>query len=310
MLLAAEVLVARAGQRAGDRRAILADAVGQALPGRCAAAVSAPAGVTVAEAPASTAAGPRRGPHRVERVMGTVVTFDVRDPDVDEVALDRAIELLHDVDARFSTFLDDSEISRLDRGDLRVDGCSPDVRHVLALCDDLRRTSGGYFDARRHRSDGGLDPSGLVKGWSIEEASLVLEAAGARNYAINAGGDVVAMGSPEPGRPWRVGIRHPRLADRLAATLSVNDRSVATSGAYERGDHIRDPHTGLPPRGLLSMTVVGSSLTWADAYATAAFCMGGDGLAWVAGHPGYGACAITADERVIWTPLLDDLLVS
>lgn len=156
--------------------------------------------------------------------------------------------------------------------------------------------------------DGGLDPSGLVKGWSIEAAGDILGLAGARNFSINAGGDVIARGEPEPGRPWRVGIRHPELADRLAAVLEVRDLAVATSGAYERGEHIRDPHTGRPPRGLRSVTVVGPSLTYADAYATAAFAMGADGLPWVARHPGYGVYGITDDESVQFTPDIERLL--
>lgn len=91
--------------------------------------------------------------------------------------------------------------------------------------------------------------------------------------------------------------------------LDVRDRSVATSGGYERGDHITDPRTGAVPRDLLSVTVVGPSLTWADAYATAAFVMGREGLGWVASHPGYGALAITAEDRTLWTPTIGPLLV-
>ena len=193
-------------------------------------------------------------------------------------------------------------MSRLIRGELDEETCAPDLRAILGLCEDLRRTSGGAFDIRRHRADGRPDPTGLVKGWAIEEASLVLDAAGAADYTINAGGDIVARGEPEPGRAWRVGIRHPRLADRVAAVLAVRDLAVATSGGYERGDHIVDPRTGRPPRDLLSFTVVGPSLTYADAYATIGFVLGLDGPAWVHGHPGYGAYAITADERVVWTP--------
>ena len=109
---------------------------------------------------------------------------------------------------------------------------------------------------------------------------------------------------------WRVGIRHPRLADRVAAVLAVRDLAIATSGGYERGDHIVDPRTGRSPRELLSMTVVGPSITYADAYATIGFVMGLDGLAWVHAHPGYGAYAISADERAVWTPLVDPLIAS
>jgi thiamine biosynthesis lipoprotein len=240
--------------------------------------------------------------------MGTIVGVDVRDPGLPPELLDAVFAYLHDIDRRFSTFKPDSEISRLGRAELTVAEASPDVRAVLALCDDLCRTSGGYFDAWAHRSDGRLDPSGVVKGWSIEEAARKIEAAGGLNFSINGGGDVVARGGPEPGRAWRVGIRHPKRADRVAAVLAINDGAVATSGAYERGDHIVDPHTRRPPRGLLSVTVVGPSLTYADAYATTAFAMGPEGLAWVAGHVGYGAYGITADERVIWTSEIDLIL--
>jgi thiamine biosynthesis lipoprotein len=245
---------------------------------------------------------------RVEQIMGTAIGIDVRDPAVPAAALDEAFAYLRDIDARFSTYRPDSEISRLSRGELGEGDCSPDVRHVLALCDDLARTSASAFDARRHRPDGRVDPSGLVKGWSIEEAAWIIEAAGGVNYAINAGGDVLARGEAAPGRAWRIGIRHPDRADRIAAALDVRNRAVATSGTYERGSHIVDPRTGRPPQGLRSMTVVGPSLAFADAYATAAFVMGLDGLAWVADHPGYGAYAISAEGRAVWTAGLDRFL--
>jgi thiamine biosynthesis lipoprotein len=246
--------------------------------------------------------------HRVERIMGTVFVFDVRAAGVPAAAVDDAVVLLHDIDARYSTYRPDSEISRLIRGELDEADCAEDVRAVLGLCEDLRRTSDGAFDIRRHRSDGRPDPTGLVKGWATEEAALLLEAAGAVDYAINAGGDVVARGEPESGRAWRVGIRHPRIADRLAAVLEVRDLAVATSGAYERGEHIVDPRNGRPPSDLLSVTVVGPSPTYVDAYATIAFVMGLEGPAWVARHPGYGAYAITTDEQAIWTPEIEPLL--
>ena len=182
------------------------------------------------------------------------------------------------------------------------------MRRVLALCDDLQRTSDGYFDARGHRVDGLLDPSGVVKGWAVEEAAWLLEAAGVRHYALDAGGDVIVRGEPEAGRAWRIGLRHPRHADRVTAVLSVGRGAVATSGAYERGGHIRDPHTGREAAGLLSLTVVGPSLTYADAYATAAFAMGPEGLAWVARHPGYGAYACTPDGRALWTGVTERYL--
>jgi thiamine biosynthesis lipoprotein len=238
--------------------------------------------------------------------MGTVITVDVRDTDLPESAMDAVFAWFHDVDATFSTFRIDSEISRLARGELREHQCSPDMREVLALCEEVRRRSDGSFDIRR---GGGIDPLGLVKGWSVERASAMFEAAGARNFFINAGGDVVVRGRPEPGRTWRLGIRHPEQADRVAAVLAIRDVAVATSGTYERGDHIVDPRTASPPSGLLSMTVVGPSLTYADAYSTAAFVMGERGAAWVACIDGYDALAITSQHRTVWTPGLEEMMV-
>jgi thiamine biosynthesis lipoprotein len=82
----------------------------------------------------------------------------------------------------------------------------------------------------------------------------------------------------------------------------VKGWAVATSGAYERGAHVRDPHTGAAPTGLLSVTVVGPDLATADAYATAAFAMGAEGPAWTATLDGYEAMCVTADQRVLSTP--------
>ena len=249
---------------------------------------------------------------RVEAVMGTMVSIDVEQPVVAERVLDEVFEQLHDIDARFSTYRADSEVSRLARGELLEKDASLDVRHVLAACDHLAAVTGGAFDARRHRTDGRLDPSGFVKGWAIEEAAWLIDSAGGRNYWINAGGDIVARGEAAPGRPWRVGIRHPDQADKVAAVLAVSDRAVATSGSYERGEHIADARTGATPTGLRSVTVVGPGLAFTDAYATAIYVMGLEGLHWLARDPeriDYAAYAITDDGRAVWTDGMERYLV-
>jgi thiamine biosynthesis lipoprotein len=253
------------------------------------------------------------GRRRVEQIMGTAISIDLQDAGIPAAAIEEAFEYLRDIDRRFSTYKPDSEISRLSRGEIGESECSEDVRQVLTLCDQIRQITEGYFDIRAHMWDGGLDPSGLVKGWSLENAGRILEAAGARNYCINGGGDIVIRGEPSPGAAWRVGIRHPLEADKLAAVLAVRGGAVATSGAYERGDHVLDPFTGRPPKGVLSITVVGPSLTYADAYATAAFAMGPTGLAWIGNLEGYYGCSITADPdgsngRIAWTPGFESLL--
>lgn len=246
---------------------------------------------------------------RVEQIMGTAVTIDVRSPSVDEGAIEAAFATVRDIDQRFSLYRDDSELSRLGRGAIAIPDLSPDVRWVLAACDDLARTSAGAFDARRHRPDGIVDPSALVKGWAVESAAQLLVERGARNLFVAAGGDLVTRGQASPADGWRIGIQHPLDRGSVAAVLAMGDGAVATSGLYERGEHIVDPRTGAVPSALLSMTVVGPDLAWADAYATAAFVMGLEGLAWVHAHPGYGALAITASSQVIWTPTIEARLV-
>ena len=252
---------------------------------------------------------PTAGLRRVESVMGTTVSVDIQPPHVRSDVLDDVFEQLRDVDARFSMYRPESEISRLARGELEEAVCSLDVRYVLSVCDHLANVTGGAFDARRHRADGAFDPSGFVKGWAIEEAAWLIDSAGGRNYWINAGGDIVARGQAAPGRPWQVGIRHPDEADRVAAVLAISDRAVATSGAYERGEHITDPRTGLASESLRSVTVVGPRLAFTDAYATAVYAMGLDGLHWLDAQPDYEAYAITADDRAVWTPGMERYLV-
>lgn len=243
--------------------------------------------------------------------MGTMISIDVRDavdPSVERAAVEAFLESLRDIDRRFSPWRADSEISRISDGTLAEEDASPDVRWVLAVCDDLAEATGGAFTARRHRTDGRLDPSALVKGWAIEEAARHLDAAGLARYCINAGGDVLARGLPAPDRRWRVGIRHPANATGIATVVEVTDRAVATSGLYERGNHITDPRTGAAPDSLRSVSVIGPSLAMADAYATAAFVLGPKGLAWVESHPGYGALAVTVADRLVWTPTISPFL--
>lgn len=132
-------------------------------------------------------------------------------------------------------------------------------------------------------------------------AAEILDAAGARNYAVDAGGDIVVRGGALPATTWRVGIRHPLAGDGLAAVVEATDLAIATSGEYNRGRHVFDPHTRRPPTGVLSVTVVGPDPGTADAYATAAFAMGEAAPKWTARLRGYEALTILADEQVFST---------
>jgi thiamine biosynthesis lipoprotein len=236
----------------------------------------------------------------VEHVMGTVVTFDVRATKPPRGAIESAVAWLHDVDAEFSTYRQDSAVSRFSRGELSRSAASDRLQWVIDRCERLRLDTDGFFDSYAR---GSFDPSAVVKGWAVQCAADDLRIAGIERFCITAGGDVVVHGCPGRDRAWRIGIRHPHDAQALAGVIEADgDLAVATSGLYERGDHIVDPTSGQAPAGVLSVTVVGPDLGLADAYATAAFAMGPDGAAWTLGLDGYEAMTILANASVLTTP--------
>jgi thiamine biosynthesis lipoprotein len=242
--------------------------------------------------------GRAAGASRVELVMGTAISVDVRDAGVDDTALDEVFAWFRRIDDVYSTYKADSQISCLGRGAVAAADCDPDVRWVLRRCAEIRAATGGYFDAW---ASGRLDPSGLVKGWSVETASEMLAERGSSNHCINAGGDIRVRGQPEPGRPWQIGITHPLVPGALTVVIAGTDLAVATSGTAERGAHVIDPHTGRPATALASVTIVGPELTLTDSLATAAMAMGRDAPHWLDSLDDHDAYVIDAGGHVWWS---------
>ncbi|MGW4955040.1 FAD:protein FMN transferase [Streptomyces parvulus] len=234
--------------------------------------------------------------------MGTVFSFDVRggEPAAVRAALDEAVAQLRRADEVFSTYREDSQVSRLARDEVAVGECAPEVAEVLGMAAEAERVSEGWFSTRYR---GRLDPTGIVKGWAVECAARRLASAGATGVSLNGGGDVQLLGTPGSGRPWRVGVSDPLRPGGLAAVVSAAgaaELAVATSGSAERGAHVVDPRTGRSAvTDLLSVTVVAPRLTWADCWATAAFAMGSrEGLRWLESLPGVEGLLITAGDEV------------
>lgn len=241
---------------------------------------------------------------RVEEVMGTVAGIRVigrpADPDRVERARTACFAELHDLERVFTTYRDDSDISRIRLGDLRPDDADARVAEVAALCDHWSTRTGGRFSARWQ---GWFDPTGLVKGWATERAARrrlapLCELAGVDAVGLTVGGDIQVFRAPGQHRLWRVGIADPRRPGSLMATLEIAEGAVATSGMGERGAHIVDPRTGEPVTGVLSATVVADSLTAADVWATAACVAGPDDLSWVTGAGTTSGLVLAADGRV------------
>lgn len=233
----------------------------------------------------------------VEPVMGTVFSLVAEDGPGIGAGIGAAVARLHEIDAKFSPYREDSPISRMARGET-VDR-DPEIAGVLRRCAEVEADTGGAFTAY---PAGRLDPSGWVKGWAIEEVDRLLLAAGSHNHLIVGGGDVQARGEAELGRSWSVGIADPRHEGRYAAVVSGRDFAVATSGTAERGDHIFDPVTARPATGFTSVTLIGARIAATDAYATAVFAMGPErGLKWVEARAGIEAYAVLPDGKTVET---------
>jgi len=208
-----------------------------------------------------------------------------------EHAVAAAYDALRLADRLFSTYRDDSEVMRLRRGELAVVDANPLVQQVLARCDEARERTDGWFDVDL---PGGLDPSGLVKGWAVERSLAVLAELAGVDVCLNVGGDVAVR---TEGEPFVVGIEDPHDRTGVVAAVPLAAGGLATSGTSARGEHILDPRSGRPVASVASVSVTGPSLMWADVFATAAFARGG-GLDWVAGLPAYEAMVVGLDGTI------------
>jgi thiamine biosynthesis lipoprotein len=142
---------------------------------------------------------------------------------------------------------------------------------------DVRADSGLV---RFHEHDIALDLGGIAKGYGVDRAVDALRSRGIRDGFVNVGGDLYALGVSADGDPWEVGIRSPADPARMAGTIRLSDRAVATSGDYEqyfthagrRYHHLLDAGTGAPRTSALhSLTVAADDCMSADAAATALF---------------------------------------
>ena len=237
----------------------------------------------------------------LEPVMGTIVGFASPDA-LSPEALAAAVEVLHDADRVFSTWNPASPMSRLRSGETDLEGIQPvdasKIVEVLARCELARELTGGAFDP--WTMPGGVDPTGLVKGWAAAKAINVMIDLGVENLMVNAGGDIAVSGSA-PGRPWTVGVRHPDQPADLSAIIEVKE-AIATSGDYERPGQLVDPRTGRTARGAASATVTGPQLDLVDALATGLAVAGRSLLEAIDGLPGYEGYLITLSGRSYATP--------
>jgi thiamine biosynthesis lipoprotein len=236
---------------------------------------------------------------RVEHHMSTAITL--AGVGIDDELADAFFGRVAELEELLSRFRPQSELCRIARGELPLDQADPAVRQVLARCEATRRLTQGDFEHEPRKRSGDpndpvLDPNAYAKGWIIEDASTTLRLA-TDEFFINAGGDIIAC-RPPARPPWRIGIQHPDQADAVFGVLETHRAAVATSGLYERGNHIRSQH----PHALRSVTVVGPDLAEADALATASFASGAEHRPrwWSDVEPSYGLLTLTHTNVACW----------
>ncbi len=215
--------------------------------------------------------------------MGMPITVQINDKSARCSYIDAIYDYFNSIDKRFSTYKMTSEISRLNRKEISEDQCSEEMKTALALCRQTRRETNGYFDIR---SNGISDPSGLVKGWAVNNAATLLSSFGLRHFFIDAGGDIQMQGNNEQGGLWRVGIRNPFNRKEIVKVLTLTGKGVATSGTAIRGQHIYNPHNrSAKIEEIVSLTVIGPNIYEADRFATPAFAMGRTGIEFIESLP-------------------------
>jgi thiamine biosynthesis lipoprotein len=237
--------------------------------------------------------------------MGMPITLDAIDASAS--LFNSVFDYFKYIDDKFSTYRANSEISRINNHELGLDEASEDMKTVFDLAEQTRLATDGFFDIMHH---GNYDPSGLVKGWAIYNASEILRRKGMENFYVDAGGDIQAAGKNKDGQNWRVGIRNPFDAGQIVKVLSVSNCGVATSGTYIRGQHIYNPkNEELPITDILSLTVIGPDIFEADRFATAAFAMGIEGINFIERLPGLQGYMIDKNKCATFTTGFEEYVI-
>jgi thiamine biosynthesis lipoprotein len=131
-----------------------------------------------------------------------------------------------------------------------------------------------------------LDLSSIAKGYGVDQVADSIRKEGFQHYLVEIGGEVFASGYSKDGKLWRIGINRPQADaafDEVYKVVNLHNRAFATSGDYRnffvvdgiRYAHILDPRTGYPiSNGVVSVTIIADTCTFADGLATAIMVMG------------------------------------
>lgn len=236
-------------------------------------------------------------------LMGMPITIEIVDKGSLPALFEKVFSYFESVDLRFSTYKENSEISKINRGEIPEENYSADMQTIFQLSEETKRQTQGYFDIVHNNK---IDPSGIVKGWAIYQAALLLSKEGIQNYYVEAGGDIQVNGKNENGEKWKVGIRNPFNREEIVKVVYLTDEGIATSGTYIRGQHIYNPHKRNEEiSDIMSITVIGPNIYEADRFATAAFAMGKMGISFIEQLKGFEGYMIDSQGLATYTSQFD-----
>jgi thiamine biosynthesis lipoprotein len=183
---------------------------------------------------------------------------------------------------------------------------SPSTVEAILAYSGMRRLTFSEDGARlgKHDARQGLDVSSLAKGYAVDRLGELLEEAGAKNFLVEFGGEILARGKRPGGGPWRVAVESPGPGEPELG-LVLSNAAVATSGDYrnhriidgQRLGHVLDPRTGRPSEtGAVAATVIAGNAQRADALATAFLVMDADAAFELADALGVGLRRVTRGD--------------
>jgi len=229
--------------------------------------------------------------------MGMPVSILVKDTSVTEADFEAAFSRFNEIDERYSPYKSMSEVSLINAG-LDESKWSKEMSEIISLCRQTTRATNGFFDAFHNRT---FDPSGLVKGWAIQEIAHLLRKRHLFDFFIDAGGDIQVSRPDDIKTPWRIGIRNPMNREEIIKVVAVTSEGVATSGTYARGKHIYNPLKKKPADAIASLTVIGPNIYEADRFVTAAFAMGPQGINFIESLQGFEGYMVDNDRIATFT---------
>lgn len=237
--------------------------------------------------------------------MGMPITVEIADENATKEAIDKIFDYFKYIDEKFSPFKETSEVTKINKGEIKENKYSSDMKAVFELSEKTRKETNGYFDITDN--NGKYNPSGLVKGWAIYNASGLLENMGYENFYVEAGGDIQVKGKNADKLAWKIGIRNPFKREEIVKIVYLDkNEGIATSGTYIRGQHVYNPKKrGQELNEIVSISVIASNIYEADRFATAAFAMQRKGINFIEKLDGFEAYMIGKDGMAVMTSGFD-----